>query len=71
MITVAISINGNVVFARSAVNISEETGAGTVCKYKVDDGSIIVHEYDDGAVVLAKKMLDTIKEPKKESKLEM
>ncbi len=60
MITVAILINGNPLMARSATNISG--GNKGVQKYKVDDGQIIEHRYEDGVVVLAKKLLDTIKE---------
>lgn len=63
MITVAILINGQPIFTRTAVNVSE-LGEGPVCKYRVDDNSIIEHDRDDGAVVLAKKMLDTIHEKK-------
>lgn len=60
MITVAILINGNPIMARSANNI----GKRKENKYKCDDGTIIEHNPDDGAVALAKKMLDTIKEVK-------
>lgn len=60
MITVAILINGKPLMARSARSISEGKAAG-LQKYKVDDGQIIDHVYEDGAVVLAKKLLDTIK----------
>lgn len=59
MITVTISINGNVIMARSAVRESESKG---VCLYRVDDGSSIFHDPDDGAVKLAIWMLKTIKE---------
>lgn len=65
MITVNILINGKAIFARSAVNVSDEYGSGNQ-KYKVDDGSVIDHVYSDGAIVLAKKLLDTIKELEKE-----
>lgn len=57
MISVSIAINGEPIYARSAVNRIEETG-----KYVVDDGSFIEHNPDDGAVALAIKMLETIKE---------
>jgi adenylosuccinate synthase len=68
MITVAISINGNVVYARTAVNVADhfDTKLGNCSKYKLDDGSIIYHKQENGAVKLAKKMLDTIQEPTKE-----
>ena len=66
MITVSILINGNPIYTRSAIR--ESGSIGEVCAYKCDDGSIITHHYDDGAVTLAHKMLDTIKEPSKEEK---
>ncbi len=65
MITVMISINGNPIYLRSAVNISKKgVKSNEDNTYHVDDGSIIKHKQSDGAVVLAKKMLDTIKEEK-------
>lgn len=57
MMTVAILINGNPIMARSAVNRLEEKGV-----YICDDGSEIKHDPKDGAVALAHKLLDTIKE---------
>ena len=58
MISVSIAINGNAILARSAVNTSKQ---GTkLCKYELDDGSIVYHDPSDGCVALAKKMLDTI-----------
>ena len=59
MISVAIMINGNPIMARSAVN---EGGTGAEDKYVVDDGSVIWHNPDDGAVKLAIEMLKNIKE---------
>ena len=60
MITVTIFINGKPIYTRSAVNQSENlTGE---CRYKVDTGKVIIHKREDGAVNLAKAMLDTIKE---------
>ena len=32
------------------------------CKYLVDTGDVIEHNYDDGAIVLANKLLATIKD---------
>ena len=58
MITVAILINGNPLTARSARNITK--GTKGIQSYKCDDGTLITHEYEAGAVELAKKMLDTI-----------
>ena len=56
MIGVSITINGEPIFARTAVNRIEETG-----KYVCDDGPYIEHDPDDGAVELAIKLLKTIK----------
>ena len=61
MITVAIFINGEPLMARSAVNKGIENDKH---KYAVDDGSIILHNRDDGAVKLAIELLKTIKEQK-------
>ena len=63
MISVSISINANAIYARSAVNQSQVNKNGEDT-YLVDDGSIIYHRRSKGAVVLAKKLLDTIKEQK-------
>lgn len=60
MITVTVSINGQPIFTRSAVRVV----TGEPNQYRVDDGTTIEHHYDAGAVELAKKMLDTIKEPR-------
>ena len=57
MITVQILINGEVIYARTAVNRLEEHGA-----YILDTGERILHNPDDGAVPLAIKMLHTIEE---------
>lgn len=47
--------------ARSAVRQGSENGEG-FAEYLVDDGSIVHHWPSDGAVALAKLLLDTIKE---------
>ena len=60
MITVSIAINGVVIMARSATN-KKDLGNGH-CVYACDDGSRIHHRPEDGAIPLAKKMLNTIKE---------
>ena len=57
MITVTILINGQPIYTRSAVNRRRDIG-----KYVVDDGSLIEHNPDDGAVPLAIKMLESIQE---------
>jgi len=64
LITVCILINGNPIYTRSAVNITKSDSEYKINEYKVDEGSIIEHCPIDGAVELAKKMLDTIKEEK-------
>lgn len=55
-------VNGNPIMARSAVNVSK-VNVGK-CVYRLDDGTTLTHEREDGAVVLAIKMLKTIKEVK-------
>jgi len=68
VISVSIAINGVVVQARSAVNVCkcncERGGERHLCTYKVDDGTRLKHWRGDGAVKLAKMMLDTINEIK-------
>lgn len=59
MITVSISINGEPIFTRTAVNQDAE---GNDCTYLVDDGSTVQHKRTEGAVKLAIKLLKTIKE---------
>lgn len=61
MITVTIYINGTPIFTRSAVNMGKKDEKFS--KYKVDTGAWILHDPEEGAVVLATKMLQTIKEP--------
>ncbi len=61
VLTVAILINGRLLVARSATNKGFDAKKGRV-RYHVDDGSDVWHDPDDGAVALAKKLLDTIKE---------
>jgi len=60
MITVQILINGQVIYARSAVNISNDSIQPQT--YKLDTGRKIKHQQSSGAVKLAKKMLNSIKE---------
>jgi len=61
MITVNISINTNTIFTRTATRIKDPDKNG-MATYHVDNGQIIKHKPEDGAVVLASKMLETIKE---------
>ncbi len=61
MITVSIFINGEPIFTRSARR-QEDKRNGDFNTYKTDSGDIVEHHHKDGAVVLAKKLLDTIKE---------
>ena len=58
MITVTISINGVVLTARSAQHTGDEQNGKVV--YKVDEGTLLLHDPKDGAVALVKQMLDTI-----------
>lgn len=55
MITVSISINGEPIYTRTAVNRLKEHGV-----YVLDTGERIHHNPDEGAVALAQKMLATI-----------
>ncbi len=60
MLTVAILINGNPLVAKNAINQAESNELGET-KYINDAGEVIWHNPSDGAVVLAKKLLDTIR----------
>ena len=62
MITVTISINGFPIITRNAVRKEKGNRKGKVSHYMVDTGAIIEHAYDDGAIPLVKKMLDTVVE---------
>lgn len=57
MITVSISINGEPIYTRTAVNRLKEHGV-----YILDTGERIHHNPEDGAVELAVKMLSTIED---------
>jgi hypothetical protein len=61
MITVQVNINGNCIAARSAVRIEDEDAVGKAT-YRVDDGTEIRHNPKEGAIKLAHKLLDCIKE---------
>lgn len=61
MITVSILINGKPLFTRSARNQGKENEKGWT-EYILDTGEFIYHCREDGAVHLAKLMLDTINE---------
>jgi len=60
MITVSISINGEPIFTRSVKNQSK-TNTKNQTLYITDANDKIWHEQSEGAIELAKKMLDTIK----------
>lgn len=62
MITVSILINGQPIYARTAVNIGKNADGKHI--YKIDDGSILSHTREEGALALAKMMLDTVEEVK-------
>ena len=62
MLTVQVLINGQVIFARSCRNIAGPGPEGH-CIYHADDGVQIEHRRQDGAVVLARKLLDYVEEP--------
>lgn len=63
MITVTIFINGSPIYTRSACNQEDVNKKGET-KYEMDTGEFLRHSRDSGAIELAKKMLDTIKELK-------
>lgn len=66
MITVSISINGEPIYARTAVNVTQKPTEFGPNLYRLDDGRLITHERQSGAVKLAIEMLKTIKEPKRD-----
>ena len=59
MLTVTISINNKVIYARTVINRLKEDGV-----YFCDDHTTISHDPKDGAVKLAIKALETIHEVK-------
>jgi hypothetical protein len=61
MITVAIYVNGVPLIVRSASRVGKPK-KGKPSEYRVDTGDIIMHYYDEGAIVLAHKLLDTAHE---------
>jgi hypothetical protein len=65
MLGVTIHVNGTVIYARTAVNRGKPDKNGMVV-YETDTGITVRHNPKDGAVVLAKKLLDTIKEQRPE-----
>ena len=65
MITVTISINGNAIYTRTAVN--RDTQPSGFDKYELDDGRIVLHKRREGAVPLAIRMLAEIREQDVES----
>ena len=58
MISVSIFINNNPLITRSATRIKGNDGE--LCEYQVDDGRTIKHNFNDGAVSLAIKLLEGI-----------
>lgn len=75
MITVAILINGEPIVVCSAVNkgyifADEEIGHPKVdmCRYETTVGTTLHHSRGDGAIKLAKKMLDSYAKQEKKGK---
>lgn len=64
MISVSISINGEPIICRSAVNTSFREDDPQ--RYEIDDGRILYHNRKDGAVDLAIRMLDGVVETSSE-----
>lgn len=56
MFTIELKVNGTVVRKYTVKKI--KGGRGGLCEYKLGDGTIIKHNYDDGAEVLAVKVLN-------------
>ena len=61
MISVVVYINNVPIICRQARRVQGEPGQ--VCRYKVDDGKVIHHHYDEGAAQLAIKLLAGVVEP--------
>lgn len=62
MIGVTVTINETVLYHRSAVNTGVKNKKGEHI-YKVDDGEVIAHIREAGAIPLVIEMLKGIKEP--------
>jgi hypothetical protein len=61
MITVTILINGQPILTRSGTRTAEGLGTDKdYAEYTLDTGEKIWHAPEEGAIELAKKMLDTI-----------
>lgn len=61
MISVVVYINNVPIICRQARRVQGEPGQ--MCRYKVDDGKVIRHHYDEGAAQLAIKLLAGVVEP--------
>ena len=60
MFTISILVNTQPVYTRSCRNTMKEREGKTV--YLTDTGEEVLHDPGEGAVVLAKKLLDTVKD---------
>jgi len=60
VISVSVAINAVPLYTRSARRI--KTGKNGTHTYQLDTGETITHKESDGALALAKKMLDMVKE---------
>ena len=60
MITVSILINGQPIYTRSARNQDGEVNDKNETKYITDANDVIWHDIKNGAIELAKDMLDSI-----------
>ena len=63
MITVSILINSQPIYTRTAVR-TDTSKNGQIGTYQLDDDTYLFHRIEDGAIPLAIKMLQTIKEVK-------
>ena len=59
MISVGVSINGKPIYARSAKRVGDDN---VLSEYLLDSGETVQHNPSEGAIKLAIKMLETIKE---------
>lgn len=67
MLTVSVLINGKPIYTRTAVNVTHKTPQSLRAGfevYQLDDGKVLNHNADKGAVDLAIKMLKTVVEVK-------
>jgi hypothetical protein len=61
MLTIRLEINGRTIERFNAVRV--KGNPHELCTYEIDDRGIFIrHHYDDGAIELAQKVLEVVKE---------